>query len=183
MEGELFVVHLLRCCSFNATDSYQQHPLWAYQATQHKCRFSEHRGGFPQFSFTSWCFPSRWNNNNINNNKNVIREKHWSFVFVLFFYSIWPQPVVSIPFEALCFSPTRCPFFSGFSPACWLYSPQMARLQSNHFYFNLSLVTKYCEEDLSACSFFHIMFPRSKTFFPPKWCRAIILRFFQVPLW
>lgn len=81
MEGEVFVVHLLRCCSFNATDSYQQHPLWAYQAIQHKCRFSEHCGGFPQVSFTSWCFPSRWNNNNINNNKNVIREKHWSFVF------------------------------------------------------------------------------------------------------
>lgn len=94
MEGELFVVHLLRCCSFNATDSYQQHPLWAYQATQHRCRFSEHCGGFPQVSFTSWCFPSKWNNNN----KNVIREKHWSFVFGFFllylttaccFHPIW----------------------------------------------------------------------------------------------
>lgn len=124
MEGELFVVHLLRCCSFNATDSYQQHPLWAYQAIQHKCRFSEHCGGFPQVSFTSWCFPSRWNNNNINNNKNVIREKHWSFAFG-FFHSIWPQPVVSIPFEVLCFSPTRCSVFF------WVFTCLLALLTKN----------------------------------------------------
>lgn len=134
MEGELFVVHLFRCCSFNATDSYQQHPLWAYQAIQHKCRFSEHCGGFPQVSFTSWCFPSRWNNNNINNNKNVIREKHWSFVF--------DHSLLFPSHLKLCvFHPLAVQFFPGFSPACWLYSPKMATLQSNHFYFSLSLVT------------------------------------------
>lgn len=59
------------------------------------------------------------------------------------FFTIWPQPVVSIPFEALCFSPTRCSLFS-FS---WIFTCSLAlgtkhgQTVSNHFYFNLSLVT------------------------------------------